>query len=290
MTDAWSLTYSGVSQQFGDEGIYLREFPLPGTPDEQNQDGTYPQDDGGTFGVDLRGTVTIPLSFGVDGADQFEVRDNWDRLRNVWAGDSIRRRSGAVAELRSDRGRSALGRPRKIAPTRSYLDHTPPRMDIEADFLAVDELWYGPWQSSRVGLSSRGSSGILFPITFPMRSTPPTERDGQFTVGGSKPTWVVAVIEGPISSPVLQIDRSLKFSLRGVTLAFDQSVTIDTRPWARSVLRNDGASLAGALDTSSSLLTSGRIAPGQHLLTIGGTSLTGSARGTVRWRDAFATP
>jgi len=290
MTGAWKLAYSGVSQTFGDGGIYFREFPLPGTPETEDQDGTYPSDDGGTVGEDLHGSVTIACQLGVDGWSELETRDNWDRLRGVWSGDEIRRRTGAVAELTSDRGRSAIGRPRKIAPTRSYLHETPPRMDLEAEYLAVDELWYGPWQSQRVGLGARGSSGIRFPIVFPMVSTPPSQRDDLFVVGGTKPTWFVGVIEGPISSPDLRVDNRLRFAFPGLTLAFDQSVTIDTRPWARSVLRNDGVSLAGVMDPTSTLLSQGRITPGQHLLTIRGVSATGSAHGVARWRDAFATP
>jgi len=290
MTGTWRLTYPGVTQDFGDSGIFLRRFPMPGAPELQTQDGTYPQDDGGTVGVDLQGGVTVPMTFGVDGRTELEVRDNWDRLAAVWSGDAIRNRAGAVAELRSDRGRSSLGRPRRIAPTVSDLDGTPPSMTLEAEWWAVDSLWYGPWTQKRVGLSTRGGTGIKFPLRFPFRTTPPAVLDDEFTVGGSKPTWLVVDIEGPITSPVVQVDRNLVYSLRGVTLAFDQTVTIDTRPWSRSVKRNDGASLAGSLDSTSSLLSSGRVAPGRHEFTIRGTSSTGSAHGTVRWRDANATP
>lgn len=290
MTGSWKLTYPGVTQEFGEDGIFLRRLPLPGAADVQDQDGTFSSDDGATMGVDLRGGRTIPLTFGVDGRDEFEVRDNWDRLESVWSGDEIRRRTGAVAELVSDRGRSALGRPRRIAPTEERLNATPPDMTLEAEYQAVDALWYGPWQQRRVGITRRGTKGIRFPLRFPFHTDPPAQQDDSFTVGGGKPTWIVGVIEGPISSPVLQIDRNLRYSLNGVTLAFDQSVTIDTRPWARSVLRNDGVSLAGLLDTTSSLLASGRVAPGLHEFTISGTSVTGSAHASVRWRDAFSTP
>lgn len=290
MTGSWRMTYPGADQTFGDGGIFLRSFPSPGSPELQTSDGTYPQDDGGTMGVDLQGGVTVPLTFGCDGATELEVRDNWDTLRALWDGDSVRRTPGAVAELISDRGRSSLGRPRRIAPTATRFDNTPPDMTIEAEYQAVDALWYGPWREERSGMTQQGRGGFRFPIRFPLRTAAPSRRDEVFDVAGSKPTWLVGVIEGPISSPVLQIDQNLRFSFRGLTLAFDQMITIDTRPWNRGVLLNDGTSLGGVLDSSSSLLTSGRVAPGRHQFTIAGTSATSSAHAAIRWRDAFATP
>jgi len=288
MTGAWGLRYDGVDAQFTDaSGIYLRSFPTPGSPEITDQDSLYPYGDGSVMGVDTRGGRTIPVTFGIDGRTEAEVRARYGLLSKWWRGDAVRGTVAGVAELRSDNGRSALGRPRSIEPSEVFFES--PMMTVEADFRAIDDLWYGDPLSASATLGYRAAGGIVFPAKFPLTTSPESDRSQVFTVSGDAATWGVYEITGPVSSPSFEIPGLLRYSFTGLRLAYDQWLTIDTRPWAREVYRNDGAPLGGALDTSSTLLAGAPIPPGQHEFLLRGTT-TGTPRATVRWRDAFTTP
>lgn len=288
MTGAWGLRYGRTDVRFTDEsGIYLRAFPEPGSPDITDQDSRYPYGDGASMGVDTRGGRTIPITFGISGRTEAEVRERYGRLATLWRGDAVRSAVGGMAELLSDGGRSALGRPRALAPTDVHFEAG--LMTVETNFETIDDLWYGNALSATATLGYRAVGGIKFPVRFPLTTSPESDRSQTFVVGGEVPTWGVYVIEGPVLSPSLEIPGLARYSFSGLRLAYDQSLTIDTRPWAREVYRNDGAPLGGALDASSTLLARAPIPPGQHELLLRGTT-TGTPRATVRWRDAFTTP
>lgn len=290
MPGAWTLHYpSGATEFSDDSGIFFRSFPDIGTPDVAIDDRAYPYGDGAIMGVDYTAGTTLGMTFGIEGATESEARDRYEALRRLWRGDEVRRTVGAVAELRSDRGRSALGRPRRIAPSDWRLNHTPPGLDVTADFQTVDDLWYGPQQVASATLGYRASGGITFPAKFPLTTSPESDRSSVFTVGGDVATWGAFDIFGPIRSPLFEIPGLLRYSFTGLDLAYDQSLRIDTRPWSREVYRNDGAPLGGALDPSSTLLDGAAIPPGQHEFLLRGTT-TGTPRVSVRWRDAFTTP
>lgn len=288
MTGAWGLRYDGTDALFTDaSGIYLRAFPEAGTPDITNQDGNYPYGDGSSMGVDTRGGRTVPVTFGISGRTEAEVRARYSVLSRMWRADKVRATVGKMAELRSDQGRSALGRPRDIAPTDVHFEAG--LMTVETNFAAVDDLWYGDELSATATIGYRAVGGFTFPLVFPMTTAPNSDRSQVFTVGGEVDTWGVYEIQGPITSPSFEIPGLARYSFTGLRLAYDQWLTIDTQPWAREVYRNDGAPLGGALDAASTLLASAPIPPGRHEFLLRGTT-TGTPRATVRWRDAFTTP
>ena len=70
----------------------------------------------------------------------------------------------------------------------------------------------------------------------------------------------------------------------GLSLAFDQSVTVDTRKF--TVLRNDGVSLAGTL-ARGARLSQARLKPGSSNVTFGGTDATGRATCLFTWHPTF---
>jgi hypothetical protein len=94
---------------------------------------------------------------------------------------------------------------------------------------------------------------------------------------------------GPIIDPELTIgDLVIGLDL---TLAYDHVVTVDTRPWVRSVLRNtDGAGFAGQLNRRTPVMRKAQLAPGTHAMTLRGTDTTGAAFARLRWRDARTRP
>src|SRR5690606_34404251 len=131
------------------------------------------------------------------------------------------------------------------------------------------------------------SGGFVTPFVFPLTTTAAQQIPGQMTSGGLVETWPVVTINGPVQRPKVEL-TDLWFVELDANLAGDQSVTIDTRPWARTVLRNDGASLAGKLTRRSARLSKATIPPGsQFQVRFSGTDLTGTASMSLRFRDAY---
>jgi len=89
-------------------------------------------------------------------------------------------------------------------------------------------------------------------------------------------------IHGPISNPTVS-GPGWRLQL-GYTLAHDQWVTINTR--RNTVLRNDGANLAGRLSRTSRLANA-RLAVGQTEITFTGTDATATSWCELRWRPAY---
>jgi hypothetical protein len=291
MSDFWSMRHSGGRTEFSDDsGIFLRAHPQVGDANRAVDDLSAADGDGNLFGADSIAGRTVALSFGVDGATAAETRSRYETLAALWRADSIRSKPGATFELVAPSGRAAIGRPRRIAPSEFRLLHYPPAIDIEADFETADDLWYADQLERIVTLGTIGVGAIEVPMSVPVPSTPPTERPQGFTVGGSVDTWGIFTAFGPISAPEIEIPGVLRYSFSRLTLAYDQWIQVDTRPWRRTILRNDGAPLGGALDSSSSLLSEGGLPPGAHQLVLRGSSPTGTPRASVRWRDAFTTP
>lgn len=161
MPGSWSLRYPGVDVTFAEgSGVTLREFPGESSPTITDEDYLNVRVDGTSMGVDTIGGRNIPLSFAIDGPTEAVVRSRWAQLRSWWRADAVRSTPGALAELVSDQGRSAFGRPRRIEPTLAWYHD--PVMTVEADFTAVDDLWYGAENSLRVPFALSQSGGFVF--------------------------------------------------------------------------------------------------------------------------------
>ncbi|WIE54232.1 hypothetical protein [Curtobacterium sp. MCBD17_003] len=289
MTGYWGLRYSGTDVQFTDDsGIYLREYPTIGDYDITNDDTGIPRDDGTQFGEDFHGGRTVGLTFGLSGSTLADLAQRQADIVRYWGGDSIRRSPGAMAELVSEGGRSAFGRPRKIAPS----DASPEAllMTYEADFVTADKLWYGDEHSSQVSLVPGDSGGFAFPLEFPLTTSDRADATVSFTVAGDVATWPIVELYGPVTT-------GLGFEVLGqFAFAFDLQlvddsapVVIDTRPWVRSITQA-GASVAGHVRSTSSRLMDASLPPGIYTLVMRGASALGNPRAVIRWRDAHTGP
>jgi hypothetical protein len=159
---------------------------------------------------------------------------------------------------------------------------------VLADFACSDAGWYGSEQSENISLVPDPGGGLIAPLASPLATTRTSDRSQSFTVGGHLPTWPVFEIKGPITNPVVEVVGLLSMEFR-LSLAFDQTLIVDTRPWARSILR-DTASKAGTLSRTSTRLSKAAIPPGKYEFVLRGTSDSGTASATLRWRDAFVNP
>lgn len=288
LTD-WHLSYGSTNFAFGTIASKF-VFPQDGPPAISNvtiddEDATRPRGDGTLFGQDYHSGTTITFDIEVNGADETESWSLYQQLMNAWRADSVRSVAGATATLTSHTGRITYGRPRRIQPK---LDLTPFGITaVTCDFETADDLWYGPSQFATVKLVPDLGGGLVAPLASPLSTTATSDRSQTFEVDGLLPVWPVITINGPIANPSIEVVGVFKMTFN-TTLAYDQKLVIDTRPWARSIKRNS-ASIAGTLDPRTNRLSEAAIPPGTYNLSLRGTSATGTPQAQLTWRNAYPT-
>ncbi|TMZ68547.1 hypothetical protein EMG21_28460 [Klebsiella pneumoniae] len=105
---------------------------------------------------------------------------------------------------------------------------------------------------------------------------------------GDSPSWPVVTFHGPVSNPSIELVGAGRVLRLDTTLAHDRSITVDTRPWVRSILRDDGASMAGV--ARGAALGDFQLPVGQTVLAYRGTDMSGQSRCVITWRNAYTTP
>lgn len=200
----------------------------------------------------------------------------WDALTAVPGAESVLRY--AVA----GRTRRVYGRAREMAPDYSML-YDLGRVVSTGDFQPRDVWFYDDAaQAVTVSLVPNSTGGLKAPLRAPLTTSAGSQRQGIVTVGGDAPAPVELVFKGPITNPRAS-SSGWEVGLN-TTIAYDQTVTVNTR--TGTVLRNDGASLAGTL-TRRTYLPTARLQPGVRELTFAGTDPTGTATCTMQWRNTY---
>ncbi|MDV6291260.1 hypothetical protein R2F25_38260 [Streptomyces sp. UP1A-1] len=188
-------------------------------------------------------------------------------MLEAWDAEAVRRRFATPAVLRTMQGgraRRFYGRPRKPAPAGSKLTkqgYTP----VVCTFACVDSKAYDDVeQIARANLVPPDHYGLVGPLTTPLTMTAESasKNAGEVVVGGTKPTWPVITIYGPISNPVCEVVGRWKAGL-DLTLGVGERVVIDPRPWVRTVMRNGNASVAGKLTRGTPQLKDMRLPRGR---------------------------
>jgi hypothetical protein len=271
----------------------------PGAAEQQLGDVRLPGQDGIVFGRDTRsGPLMVWEMFTTD-TDPAAGRAAWRALAAVWDAPAVRAAPRAVMPLRMrlPGGPTVVvyGRPRRLEVAESNLLRVG-RLQLVADFQCADSTYYSDADGGGAGgehtitltLVASGGAGVTWPVTWPIAWAPAGQRQDAVVNAGDTPSWPVITIRGPVAQPSLELVGT-GLSLRlDTTVAYDQAVVIDTRPWSRSVLRSDGASMAGVLRGAS--LSAFALPPGQTVLAYRGTDLSGQSTCTVAWRDAYSTP
>lgn len=259
------------------------------SPDIVSVDRQLPRSDGIRFGRDYRGGRTIAFTMHVFGDTGGQGLGILDELTAAWMGDSVRTRPGAVQTLRIKTGgrtRRVYGRSRRFAPvsTKIAANGWAP---VEADFRTVDHYFYDDNESNNtVAIVPPSGGGLLAPLVAPLSTLAISYAPGEIQVGGTVPVYPVFVIRGPISLPTVDVIGEYRVTL-GLTLAHDEFVVIDPRPWTRGVRRNNLYSVAGTMTPASPRLSSIKLAPGPHEIILSGLDETGTASLTVAWRDTY---
>lgn len=272
--------------------IEVADFEI-GAPDIETGDVLMPGGDGLTFGRDFHHGRT--LTWELFTARQWTAtaaRSQWAELATRWQARRLRSTPRRVVPLRmripGGETVRVYGRPRRFEPVDAGQIRAG-HVEMLADFRCADSLFYGDVERSlSLDLVASGGDGITWPVTWPVTWGSPGARQDVVRNVGTESTWPVITVHGPVAQPVIgYVGTTVQVRL-DVTLAHDRSITLDTRPWERTVLRDDGASFAG--DLRGSRLADLALPPGQTTVRFSGTDLTGQARTTVRWRDARTTP
>lgn len=290
--------------------VNVRTFDV-GSPETRDADAERPMADGIAFGRDFRSGRLISLELNAlsytpalarapygdsAGAEPVVEALNWaDQVESAWAADRIRLVPGAVQVLRwrvGNRVRRVYGRTRRCSPTTGNV-HTG-NVPMVADFQTIDDLYYSDQRKvTTVDIVPAANAWTVWPLEWPVYWYRANEsaNAGTITVGGTRATWPVFTIYGPnsgtLASPSIVIGGYGELKLN-TTLAYDQVIYLDTRPWNRGIRRNDGANLAGALDTRSTPLSMLRIPPGTYEFALKGTDASGTSQLVVEHRDAFS--
>jgi hypothetical protein len=281
-----------------DTQMTVGDYDLASMPDVRDQDADMPGEDGVRFGIDRLAGLKIELSWTAVTAKGADAWATAARNLAPWHGDAVRTQPGAVTVLRTKQpGRVAkrvYGRPRRAAPTLANRAAYG-AVAYTADFAGADRCWYADAESSAVLPIAVGSGGgWSWPLSWPARVTSPATRHSTVQAAGDLATWPVLTFAGPVADPVAELydeQGGVRWRLALKTsLAYDQQVTVDPRPWARTALRGDGANMAGSITRDSARMPGLVLPPGTFQVRFTGTDDTGTASLTMRWRDAWASP
>lgn len=271
----------------GHEGIMISDA------DTRLGDRDTPGADGGQFGIDYRDGRTLSMDLWTNTANGAESRAAFARLHREWGDGTVRATSRAVVPLRFrlEGGDTwvAYGRPRKWTPA-NQRTRAQGTADVVADFRTHGPRFFSDVERSvQLGLAASGGGGITWPITWPITWAPSGRSRQDAAVNwGDSPTWPVITISGPVAQPEVEFVGTGRRVRLDMTIPWDRTVTIDTRPWARTVLRDDGASFAGQL--RGDMLADLQLPVGQTTVAYRGTDLSGQSACTISWRDATETP
>lgn len=256
-----------------------------------------PGQDGLAFGRDTRSGAELTLELSVNTADPDAAKAEWSELARRWDAAAVRRSPRRVVPLRirmpGQRIVVAYGRPRDLERTSTLALVKVGRIDGVATWQCADPYFYaeGPEGGARsitLTLVTDAGGGITWPVTWPIVWGSQGERQDVVVNRGDSPTWPVITIHGPVAQPSIELVGTGRRLSLDTTLAYDRSITIDTRPWARSILRDDGASFAGT--ARGAALSDFMLPVGQTTLAYRGTDQSGQSRCVIEWRDAFTSP
>lgn len=291
--DEWQLEIAGLRMGPGTPYRVLIGSLGAGTPDPRVVDTPRPNADGMRFGQDHMGAAVIPLEIGIEAESSPAVMRLLADLRRAWQADATRRRPGAVTELAmrlpGQGVRRVFGRPRRFTPVldQAVVGWVP----VVCEFQCQDHLAYGPEQTLDIPFASASTGGYTVPYTVPLAIATVEQRADLVNVGGDVAAPCRLAIEGPAADalhrPSVDNLGIWSFTL-DTTVAYDQTITLDSRIQGSTVLRSpDGANLRGAFTKDSTRLSQLLLYPGENILTLSGTDPSFSSRLRVAWSDAY---
>lgn len=287
--DTGLLAYEGVSFPFGRGTPYLITNFVRGTQEWRTGDMDRPGADGRMMGRDVKSAPTHTLSLLVagEGSNATErissVAELIAALETAWDAPNVRSRAGVFAELTIGE-RTAVGRPRGyVSDDRHLWDGSAlPVLTFET----VSDEWFGPAVTTRLQLVPEFTGGLPVPAEVPFVLGGGTgAADYMITVEGARPTWPTFTLHGPIMNPWIDVPGVGRL-VTDITLAYDQTLTLSTAPWARWTLR-DGVPINGVLTGAGARLSEMAMRPGAYQIIFGGYDPSGTSWLDVTVRPAY---
>jgi hypothetical protein len=268
----------------------------PGSATSRNQDLSLPSSDGIRFGKDYKAESVWAFSMHTDQDNEIDAWARVAELGKVWDAQDTRQTSGAVLPLRycvAGQTRRIYGRPRRWSPVPTNLSMSG-RIDIEADFTAAHPLFFDDAESTRtlnVGSAIETDSGWTFPTAFPFSSSPGNlTSQSTITVGGEEDTPLVmklTAVGANLTNPIISVAGIFTIAIND-TITPSNPVTIDARPWARSITSQAGGTVA--VSPRVTRLSKAWLPPGNHDVIFSGTDITSTATLLISWRGAYTSP
>jgi hypothetical protein len=268
----------------------------PGSATSRNQDLSLPSSDGIRFGKDYKAESVWAFSMHSDEMNEVDAWASVAELSKAWDAKETRLTSGAVLPLRyrvAGVTRRIYGRPRRWSIVPNNLSMSG-RIDIEADFTAAHPLFFDDEEQTRtlnVGSAIEADSGFTVPFTPPWSSSPGNlESQSTITVGGEEDTPLVLKLTAngaPLNNPIVSVAGIFTVAIND-TIEPGNPVTIDARPWARSITTAAG----GGVEVSPRVtrLSKAWLPPGSHDVIFSGEDITSTATLLISWRGAYSSP
>lgn len=293
----WVLAYDDVSLTFGtlESGLpFTKQVDIADVTPRTN-DIAHPNSDGMVMGIDRLGGLSLTFEVGAV-RDQPYPGEKWTRPLNqlsefqkAWRADSLRRVPGRYAVLTNvARDRMVYGRPRKVAPTLERVRQG--NAGMVAQFATNSPDFYSATEKvASLSATIPPSAGFRTPIVPPFSTVGSSTEVAPTVNAGDLPAWPVLELVGPgseFSVELLNLNNEVQWSLLYPgSLAYDQTLRIDTRPWSRSATINGNPANGTIFGTALEDCT---IPVGSFWVRFKVNSRYGTASANLRWRDTYA--
>lgn len=152
---------------------------------------------------------------------------------------------------------------------------------------AADPYWYDTAPQSQTYTTGQAGSFLGSPF-FGLRLNSETIFGSQVVANdGDVETWPVWTVHGPCTSITLSNDTTGQTISLPITLTATQTVTIDTRPFRKTITRDDGTNLYGSLTAASALWS---LPVGDSTVTISLPGATTDSYVTLNYARRWLTP
>lgn len=253
-----------------------------------------PRADGVRFGRDYyRGrlvTIEGDIVTKRDFPDDIRAAANLlEEAQSAWTPEVLRMSPGRVTSLRMVRGgvsRRLFGRPNSFsASTGRTLKGWIPYV---ATFRCADHLFYDDTEYTDViSMVPESIGGLEGPLVGDLFAADDGEGLGKVIIGGTKPSWLVFRINGPIVNPVIEVVDQWYVKMN-ISLLDDQFLVVDPTPWNRFARRDNGANASGIFTADSARLSQMRLPVGENAVLLRGQDETRTATAQVWWRDTYS--
>jgi hypothetical protein len=287
----WAIGEGSSEFVFGEGTSLMVDPPVIGDYEVRATDSDLPEEDGAVPGLDLHGGRTITLDVSTDCTNRADAVAAWGQLAAAWDARATRFSPRAVTVLRmrfpgAPDEVAVYGRPRKLTPSRVNLLEDGVA-ELVLSFEAFGKEFWGPEQNRVLTLGPNLTGGLHVPLTVPVLLDPISGGDADVILNdGVYPTWPVITFTGPVSLPSIRWQSTGATLLYEGTLATGQTLTVDTRPQARTILLDGLAAPAGQMRGDA--LADLSLPVGPTVVAYSGADPGGASSCTIRWRTARA--